>query len=222
MNNTGKFIAIAQVSGRAMDSAGNIIERDTHGLPTMWFTVIAGTIPNRQTVTGSVAMRAGVRMDANGVIPPGETTGHPFGKRLVYGSWLHQSDHELYGPQFSWSIIKDMSNASVEEIDNACDKLGQPVVFTVDRPPLPEDYQRKTTQHIGRSKLDPMVHGTANQVESVPAELAKAQVGARRSDTDFNPEVTISRTPENPTGGARVNNPQAGQANPDNEDEIIS
>jgi hypothetical protein len=225
MNNTGKFIAMVQVNGRAMDSAGNIIDRDPHGLPTMWLNVIAGSIPNRQTLTGSVVQRMGVPLDENGVIAPGESRGYAFSKRLIYGQWLHQSTHEIYGPQYSWNVIKDMTNSSVEDIEKACEHVGPADVFTVDRPDLPEDYQRKTVQHVGRRKLDPLDHGTANQTHSNPAEQARQEVGEFRSDKGTNPEVVIvgndsndsNRQPSKP-----INNPNAGKNNPDNKDEIIS
>jgi hypothetical protein len=224
MKNTGKFIATVSVNGRAMDSKGNIIQRDPNGLPTMWLNVIAGGIPNRQTLTGSVVQRMGVPMDEDGVIGLGESMGHPFAKRIIYGTWLHSSDHEDYGPQFSWNVIKDMTSSSITEIEEACAHVGEPYVFQVDRPELPEDYERKTTQHIGRNKMDERVHGTANQAPSNPVRQAVSEVGTMRSsDSNVNPETTL-------VGGARSNkpthtevlNPNVGKSNPDNDDEIIS
>jgi hypothetical protein len=231
MNNTGKFIATVSVNGRAMDSKGNIINRDTNGFPTMWFNVMAGGIPNRQTVAGSVVQRAGVPIDGNGVIAPGSTEGHPFAKRIIYGYWLHSSDHDDYGPQFTWNVIKDMTNDPVTEIEAACKQLGEPYVFTVDRPELPEDYQRRTTQHIGRNAVDSRVHGTANQAPSNVVNQAREMVGgdARTSDAIENPELVIQGEASNlrkrNLSGENTSNaqsPRAGSPNPDNPDEIIS
>jgi hypothetical protein len=224
MKNQGKFIATVSVNGRAMDSKGTIIQRDPNGLPTMWLNVIAGGIPNRQTLTGSVVQRMGIPMDEDGVIAPGESVGHPFAKRIIYGTWLHSSDHEDYGPQFTWSMVKDLTTSSIEEIEKACEYVGEPYVFQVDRPELPADYERKTNQHIGRNKMDDRVHGTANQAPSNPVRQAISEAGTlKSSDSNANPEVTL-------VGGARTNqrthtevvNPNVGKQNPDNDDEIIS
>jgi hypothetical protein len=227
MNNTGKFVATVSVNGRAMDSKGNIIQRDPNGLPTMWFNVIAGGIPNRQTVTGSVVQRMGIPLDENGVIEPGADRGHPFARRIIYASWLHQSDHEDYGPQYSWNMIKDLTTSSVEEIEKACDYVGEPYVFTVERPELPEDYQRRTNQHIGRNRMDVRVHGTANQTESNPVKVARENFGnMRTSDADGNPEIVVhgNKAQAVPQLGNEVGarQPKAGDSNPDNDDEIIS
>jgi hypothetical protein len=226
MKNQGKFIATVSVNGRAMDSKGNIINRDPNDLPTMWLNVIAGGIPNRQTLTGSVVQRMGVPMDEDGVIAPGESVGHPFAKRIIYGTWLHSSDHEDYGPQFSWNVIKDMTNSSVEDIEAACEHLGEPYVFTVDRPDLPEGYERRTTQHIGRNRFDERVHGTASQTVSNPVQIARRDLGEnlRTSDALVNPEIIVKGTASdirksNPTG---FNTSDSPRTNPDNEDEIIS
>lgn len=197
--NTGKFIATVSVFGRARDAAGNIISRDTHGLPAMWLNVLGGKIPNRQTITGTVAQRMGIPIDENGVIAPGESSGNPNAKRIIYGQWLHQSDHELFGPQITWNMIKDMSHSSPKEIEETCEWLGEPEVFNLERPELPEDYQRKTVQHISPAKMDPLNH-SVNQQRSNVVERALADVGPMRSDQDRNPEVLVSprRDPNNP------------------------
>lgn len=198
MNNTGKFIATVSVNGRALDSAGNIINRDNHGLPTMWLNVIAGRIPNRQTITGTLVQRMGLPIDDNGIIAPGEDRGRPFAQRIIYGQWLHQSDHETFGPQYTWSMIKDMTDSSPKEIEESCEHLGPADVFTVERPNLPEDYVRRSTQHIGRNKLDPQNHSTNNQQSRV-VEKAIEQTGGIRVDTLNNPEVEVKPGFETPT-----------------------
>lgn len=204
--NTGKFIAIASVSGRGMDSKGEIISRDTNGLPPIWLSVLAGTIPNRQTLSGSVAQRAGIPLDSNGVIAAGDKEGGSFSKRIIYGQWLHQSDHDDYGPQYTWTVIKDLTSVSVMELDQTIEHLGAPNVFTVEKPELPADYERKTVQHVGRAKLDPHVHGTASQIGSNVVDQAVKKVGAMRSDQDINPEVEV--TQGKPTAGkVRVHRP---------------
>lgn len=216
--NTGKFIASVSVNGRALDSAGNIINRDPHGYPTMWLNVVAGSIPNRQTLTGSVVRRMGVPMDQNGVIAPGATSGDPFSQRLIYGQWLHQSDHEVYGPQFTWSMIKDMTNSSPVEIEESCQYLGAPTVFTVERPDLPEDYQRKTTQHIGLAKSDPRSHSTTSQQASRPAQEVTRDQGHYATDSTLNPELEVHGSQANPAKRPAPT-PMRDQSNPD---DIIS
>lgn len=191
MQNTGKFLAKVTVFGGAMDSDGTIISRDTHGLPPVWLNVIAGSIPNRQTLTGSVALRAGIIMDGDGVIGARESKGHPFAFRIVLCQWLQTGVDERYGPQFSWTVLQDLTTASIKDQIEAEALLGKPEVFTVSRPELPEDYQKKTNQHIGRNKLDPAFHGTANQTHSNPVEKATADLGNFRSDTKGNPEVEV-------------------------------
>lgn len=191
MQNTGKFIAVVSVSGRAMDSNGVIISRDTHDLPPIWLQVIAGTIPNRQTLSGSIAQRMGIPMDSNGVIASNAKQGNSYSKRIIFGSWLQSAEHDAFGPQFTWTMIKDMTEASVIELEQACDYLGKPDVFTVDKPELPSDYQRKTNQHIGKSKLDPLSHSLTNPTMSNPVEQAIEQVGYKRSDSATNPEVVV-------------------------------
>lgn len=192
-NLTGKFVAIASVFGRSLDSAGNIIDRDPHGLPSIWLSPLAGSIPNRNTLAGSVAHRAGIIMDSDGVILPGESKGHPFAKRIVYGTYVQTSVHEQYGPQYSWTVIRDMTTASAKEIDETCAYVGEPSVFQVARPELPEDYQRKTTQHIGRNRMDDRNHPTTgSQVNNTnPVLEAKRDVGSIPSDTNKNPEVVL-------------------------------
>lgn len=197
--NTGKFIAIASVSGRGMDSKGEIISRDTNGLPPIWLSVLAGTIPNRQTLSGSVAQRAGIPVDSNGVIAPGDRDGGSFSKRIVYGQWLHSSDHDDFGPQYTWTIIKDMSIVPVMELEQAIEYLGAPNVFTVEKPELPTDYVRKTVQHVSPSKLDPHSHGTASQSDSNVVNQAVKKTGTMRSDVNINPEVEV--TEGKPTAG---------------------
>jgi hypothetical protein len=191
----GKFVAIASVFGRSLDSAGNIIDRDPHGFPSIWLSPIAGSIPNRNTLAGSVARRAGILLDGDGVIAPGESKGHPFAKRVVYGEYILQSIHEEFGPQYAWTIIKDMSNASAREIDETCAYVGEPDVFAVAKPNLPADYQRKTTQHIGRSRMDDKNHPVqGSRINNTnPVLEAKQEVtgGPIRSDVSKNPEVVL-------------------------------
>lgn len=191
MNNTGKFIAIASVFGGARDAAGNIIDRDPHGYPTVWLSVIAGKIPNRQTLAGSVAQRAGIPVDGNGIIPRGEQQGYPSATRVVYGQWLQTGVHDIYGPQYTFSIMD--ANISPKESLEMEALLGAPEVFTVPKPELPEGYQRKTERHIGRAKLDVQMHGTANQSNSRPADEARGQLGINSIDTGAakNPEVEL-------------------------------
>jgi hypothetical protein len=190
--NTGKFIATVSVSGRAMDAKGNIIQRDSNGLPTMWLNVMAGTIPNRQTIAGTVIQRMGIPIDENGVIASGNENGNPFAKRIIYGSWLYTADDERYGPQFSWSMIKDLSDSSIVELEKSISFLGNPSVFTVERPELPADYERKTVQHIGRAKMDPKVHNVSSNAQSNPVQTARQDLGAIPSDTGENPEVVVT------------------------------
>lgn len=188
MQNTGKFIAIASVFGGAMDSAGRILSRDTHGLPPIWLNVIAGSIPNRQTLTGSVAQRAGILMDDNGVISRGQSQGNPFGKVTFFGQWLHTGDDDRYGPQYSWIVIQnDLSPKEIMELEPM---LGTANVFTVARPELPEGYEKKTNQHVSPRRLDPAFHGTQSTFSN-PVEKAREDLGNFRSDTKGNPEVTV-------------------------------
>lgn len=229
MDTTGEFIAIVSVFGRARDSKGEIINRDPNDLPTMWLTTIAGKMPNRQALAGTVVQRMGIPMDRNGIIPVGEDRGNPDARRVIYGQWLHQSDHELFGPQFSWNVIKDLSTASVKEINEAKEYLGAPEVFILPNPQLPEDYRRKTTQHIGRNRMDPMTHGTAGQTTSRPVEIALRDLGPSRSDVDINPEVQIAGESANilkgavppPMPGPIPRGPLSGQPNPENPNEIL-
>jgi hypothetical protein len=188
---TGKFIATVSVSGRGMDAKGNIISRDTNGLPPVWLSVLAGSIPNRQTLSGSIAQRMGILLDSNGIIAPGEKSGQPFAKRTIYGQWLHASVHDDFGPQYTWTMIKDLTLVSVMELEQSIEFLGAPDVFTVERAELPSDYVHKTQQHIGRAKLDPHVHNTTGATESNPVQTAREKVGAMRSDKGTNPEVVV-------------------------------
>ena len=194
----GKFLAIVSVFGRARDAQGNIIDRDPNGLPTMWLTPIAGNIPNRNTIAGSVMQRAGVPIDSNGVIPFGEKDGNPNARRVIYGSYNLQSEHEQYGPNYSWNVIKDMSNASAKEIAETEEFLGEPGIFDVGRVELPEGYVRRTNQHISRNKMDDRTTNTLSpQQGSNVVDQAKQQVGSIPSDTLLNPEVQVQGSANN-------------------------
>jgi hypothetical protein len=190
---TGKFIAIASIFGGSRDAAGNIIDRDPHGYPTVWLSVTAGKIPNRQVLAGSVALRAGIKLDSDGIIGRGQDKGHVSSTRVIFGQWLHQGDHELYGPQYVFNVIQDLTESTPKDIMEAEAFLGEPEVFTVPRPELPADYQRKTERHVGRNRLDDNMHGTANQTNSRPAEIAREQLGIKSIDTSApkNPEVEL-------------------------------
>lgn len=188
----GKFLGIVSVFGRARDAKGNIIDRDVNELPSAWITPLAGSIPNRNTITGSVIKRAGVPIDENGIISYGEREGNADGKRIIFGSYNLQNEHEQYGPQYSWNVIRDMSNASAKEIMETEEFLGEPGIFDVGRVNLPADYVRRTNQHVGRNRMDERSHSVLSpQQGSNVVENAVATAGNIPSDTRLNPEVQV-------------------------------
>lgn len=171
MKNTGKFIAKVTVSGKSRDERGNIISHDKNGLPAIWLNVMAGTIPNRQTITGSVAQRMGIPMDSNGIIEVGATAGNPSSFRIIYGSWLHTSDNDDFGPQYAWDVLKDLTNASVKEVEETCQLIGEPSVFIVERPELPKNYTHKVVHHEGQAKQDSKVHSLYEEEEEAKESI---------------------------------------------------
>lgn len=193
MKNQGKFLAKVTVFGGAMDSKGNIISRDKNGLPSVWLTPLAGEIPNRNVLTGSVAQRSGIKLDSNGVIGRGTTTGDSFAFRLLFGQYTKIGEDERYGDQYTFNILQDLTDSPnvASEIVQLEQMLGEPSIFTVARPELPEDYEKKTNQHVSPRKTDPQFHPTLTNDRSVPAQKIVNDLGNFRSDEKGNPELTV-------------------------------
>lgn len=196
MKNQGKFLAKVTVFGGAMDSKGNIISRDKNGLPSIWLTPLAGEIPNRNVLTGSVAQRSGIKLDSNGVIGRGTTTGDSFAFRLLFGQYTKVGEDERYGDQYTFNILQDLTDSPnvASEIVQLEQMLGEPSIFTVARPELPEDYEKKTNQHVSPRKTDPQFHPTLTNDRSIPATKIVNDLGNFRSDEKGNPELTVVGT----------------------------
>lgn len=171
MKNKGKFLAKVTISGKSLNSNGTInpASTDKNGLAAIWVQPLAGEIPNRNTITGTVAQRMGIPMDDNGIIGAGETKGSPHGSRLIFGQWILSSVHEDFGNQYSFTIIQDLTESpnifkQTIELEEA---LGEGSIFEVPKK-VPADYQRKVEHHDGVAKKEGKSHSANVASEEVP------------------------------------------------------
>jgi len=106
---------------------------DKNGKAPVFLVIKAGKIPNRQTLSGTVAENKGLQM----------------GKTYVI-SYRETGDDDEFGPQYNIDI--DMEVSTVTDLLTAKKELGDPVVFTVEKP-VNGDYKRKSNVVTGQNKL---------------------------------------------------------------------
>jgi hypothetical protein len=100
---------------------------DKNGADAVMLQLIAGKMPNRNVLSGTVASRAGIQV----------------GKSYLMNVRENGYD-KLFGPDFTF--IKIMELESALDVVKASKELGKPEILTVDRPDgFEKEYTRKTT-----------------------------------------------------------------------------
>lgn len=93
---------------------GKEAQPDVNGLNSMYLTPVAGTIPNRNVLAGTVAKNSGFEE----------------GKSYL-AKFARLEDDPTYGPQFSWTKVSEVTNPL--DIINAESSLGAGNIYDVDR-----------------------------------------------------------------------------------------
>lgn len=103
---------------------------DKNGEGAVMIQCIAGRMPARNVISGTVAQRSGFEVGKTYLINIREA-GH----------------HEVHGMQYDFIKIKELSSGS--DIVDTCLKLGDPIVFNVGKPEVSKEYERKSDKVIG-------------------------------------------------------------------------
>ena len=99
---------------------------DKNGSDPVMLQLIAGKMPNRNVLSGTVAARAGIQV----------------GKSYLMNVRENGFD-KLFGPDFTF--IKIMELTTAEDLVRASKELGKPEIWTVERPEgFEKEYTRKT------------------------------------------------------------------------------
>lgn len=121
---------------------------DKNGEQSVMIQYIAGVMPNRQVLAGTVAKRAGFEIGKTYLIHVRE-----------------QGYDELYGLDFNFIKINELTGV---DIIKTCKEIGEPEIWVVERPEgFKEEYDRKgdaiesfRTQRIKEGKYKPSVAST--------------------------------------------------------------
>lgn len=98
---------------------------DKNGKTPIMLQCVAGVMPNRNVLSGTVAMRAGFEV------------GHTYLVNIRENGF-----DDVFGPDYQF--VKVMELTSGEDIVKAAKELGDPKIFTVERPEgFSDKYQRK-------------------------------------------------------------------------------
>jgi hypothetical protein len=163
---------------------------DKNGENPVMLQCIAGRMPNRNVLSGTVARRAGIEV--------GKT----------YLMQVRESGFDkVFGPDFTFIKIMEIENA--EDVAKTVKQIGQPHVFTVERPEgFEQVYQRKgdavegnRTKRIKEGQYIPALrtstsHQTADEIidgsstentsHLTEVDLAK---GVNQSETDLSKKL---------------------------------
>lgn len=147
---------------------------DRNGLSSVMIQCIAGKMPNRNVLSGTVAQRSGFEVGKTYLIDVREQ-----GRDMVYGL------------DFNFILVKEMTSGT--DIIDATVRLGKPEIFVVDKPEGAALYDRKgnaieseRTRRIKEGSYEPAFTTTAidhkTSKEVVPGSTQEGW-GAQQTDT---------------------------------------
>lgn len=103
---------------------------DKNGADSVMVQCIAGKMPNRNVISGTVAQRAGFEVGKTYFIIVREA-----------------GYHEVHGTQYDFLKVKELTEGI--DIVDTCMALGEPTIFNVEKPEISKEYQRKGDKVVG-------------------------------------------------------------------------
>lgn len=103
---------------------------DKNGADSVMVQCIAGKMPNRNVISGTVAQRNGLEVGKTYLL-------------IVREAGVHA----IHGPQYDFLKVKELTEGI--DIVDTCIAIGDPVIVNVEKPEASKEYQRKGDKVIG-------------------------------------------------------------------------